>query len=306
VRTAAALTAALLLCAGPGFAGDCGIMGSIGWDVFVRPVVPSTLAITSDITLSLSFGNAHVFSRTSLSWLALEAAYLGLGLSFEGLSLSSGMRFDPCFSMYRLVMRSICCPFSVGVLVQLENTATPCDPPMYSLGLVLDLELWFAGCFWTRSLTGFGVWDVYALIDDRPETDITLAPGLGLWLEEQLLGLGYRGACFSADTLVLFTPPDAWPTWARFGAAYRWPDPVIELGARLWTLGLFAFDSAELRFHVEVLPVIFSSVTTFDLGGFVLQEVYLGVAFSGLEVYTRAVFDAIGLIVLVVGAQVNF
>jgi len=303
VRTAAALTAALLLCAGPGFADDCGFAGTVGWDVYVRPVVPSTLAITSDITLSLSFGGAHVFSRTSLSWLALEAAYLGLGLSFEGLLLTSGMRFDPCLSMYRLEIESTCCPFVIGGLIQLESTAAPCDPPMYSLGLVLDLELWFAGCFWTRSLTGFGVWDVYTLIDDRPETDITLAAGL--WLEEQLVGLGYQGACFSGDALALFTPPDLWPTWARFGAAYRWPDPVIELGARLWTLGLSAFESAELRFHIEVLPVIVSSVTTFDLGGFVLQEVYLGVALSGLEVYARAVFDTIGLIVLVVGAQVH-
>ncbi len=304
MRTAVVLTAALALLAGATLAEEPGIRGSLGWDVHVRPIPPATLDITSDITLSLSLGPAYVLSTTRLSWLALEGAYLELGYGFETFALSTGMRFDPCFSMYRLSVRSVCCPFSVGGLLQLENTAPLCDPPVYSMGFVLDMELWIGGCFWARSLTGFGAWDLYALIDDRHDTDIALAPGL--WLEEQLLGLGYRGACFSADVVMLFTPLDLWPTWTRYGAAYRWPDPLIEVGARLWTLGLFTFDAADLILRVDVSPVSLESITTFDLGGFVLQELYLGVAFSGIEVYTRSTFDAVGLIVLTVGVVLHF
>ncbi len=297
-----ATLAALVILVTGAMGEDCGFGGSLGLEFTFTPVPPAALDISTDITLSLTFGGAYLMSRTHLTWDGLEASWLTVGLHFEDLEFRSSMRFDPCFSMYRLEARGLCCPFSLGGLLILENLAPLCEPPDYTLGVALDLELSFSSGFWVRSLTGFGVWDLYYLVDDDVRTDIQAAPGW--WFEEQLIGLGLYGTCFFTDTWVLFT--DLGLSWWRVATSYRWTQPQVEVGARLWFLGLFAFTQADLVVAGHIEPVALESVTTFDLGGFLMQKLSIEVAFSGITIYARTHFDFSGLLQQVAGLELRF
>ncbi len=275
--------------------------GSLGFEVAFTPIPPATLDVTSAITLALAFGQAEVVSRTELSLAGLAAEHLTMGVNLDGVSLRSGMRFDPCFSKYWFEVRGGCCPLELGGLFLVENLADPCDPPLYTVGLVLDIGVAWRPGFFARSLTGFGVTDLYYLIDLDPATGLTAVPGW--WFEEELIHLGFTSVCFFVDSLVLFDPFGL--AWAELGAAYRYPDPEAELGARIRLNGSFGLDWAKLALGVRVPPVAIRLVTTFDLLGFVAQEVGVEVFFSWVRIYSRTQFDFSGLIQAVVGVELK-
>jgi len=261
-------------------------------------------ALTSSITLSLSFGRAEVISRTELSLAGLLAEHLTLGVMLDGVALRTGMRFDPCFSKYWFEVRGGCCPWEFGGLFLVENLAAPCDPPMYTVGIVLDMGVAWRPGFFARSLTGFGVTNLYYLIDLNPATELTAVPGV--WFEEELLHLGFTSLCFLADGMVLFNPFGL--DWFELGASYLYPDPAAELGirARLQVQGGFGLDWATLTLGVRVVPVAVRLVTAFNLSGFVFQEVWVEVSFSWVRIYSNTRFDFGGLIQAIVGVEVVF
>jgi len=275
--------------------------GSLGIEVAFTPS-SSSLDLASAVTLALACDRAEVISRTELSLTGLEAEHLMMGVDLDGIGLRSGMRFDPCFSKYWFEVRGGCCPWELGGLFLVENLAEACEPPDYTVGLVLDLGVaWHPG-FFARSLTGFGVTGLDHLLDDDPTTDLTAVSGV--WFEEELLHLGFTSACFRADSRVLLNPYGL--AWSELGASYIYPDPEAELGARIRLNGSFGLSWAKLFLGVRVPPVGIRLVTAFDLGGFVSQEVWVEVVFSWVRIHSRTQFDFGGLIQSTVGIELDF
>jgi hypothetical protein len=277
------------------------LSGSLGIEVAFTPIPPTTLDITSAITLDLSFGRANVTSRTELSLAGLVAQHLTMGVKLDGVGLRTGMRFDPCFSQYWFEVRGGWCPLELGGLFLVENLAPACQTPSYTVGIVLDLGVAWRPGFFGRSLTGFGVTGLYALVDADPATGLVAVPGI--WFEEQLIHLGFTSSWFLADSLVLFDPFGL--SWFEMGAAYIYPSPEAELGVRVRLDGGFGLDWAKLALGVKVPPVAVKLVTTFDLLGFVAQEVGVEVSFSWVRIYSRTEFDFTGLIQAVVGVELR-
>lgn len=273
--------------------------GTLGFSVTFTPV---PLSLTSEVTLGLTFGQAELVSRTELSLAGLVAQHLAVGVGFDGMGLLTGLRFDPCFSQYWFEVRGGCCPLELGGLFLVENLAQVCQTPNYTIGIVLDLGVAWRPGFFARSLTGFGVTNLYHLIDHDPATWLTAVPGV--WFEEELLHLGYAGTCFWGDALVVLDPFGL--AWFELGASYTYPDPEAELGARVRFLGTFALDWAKFFLGVKVPPVSVRLVTTFDLSGFVGQEVWFEVFFSWVRIYSRTTFDFSGLLQATVGMEVKF
>lgn len=285
----------------PAWSQSPGLSGSLGIEVAFTPT-PATLDVTSAVTLALTFGRAEVISRTELSLAGLVAQHLTMGVNLDGVGLRSGMRFDPCFSLYWFEVRGGCCPLELGGLFLVENLEDPCQTPDYTIGIVLDLGVAWRPGFFARSLTGFGVKDLYHLIDLDPATALTAVAGI--WFEEELLHFGFTSAWFRADAIVVFDPFGF--AWGEFGAAYLYPDPEAELGVRIRLTGTFGLSWAKLILGVRVAPVAVRLVTTFDLTGFVSQEVWVEVVFSWVRLYSRTRFDFTGLIQSVVGVELKF
>lgn len=278
------------------------LSGSLGIEVVFMPVPPATLDLSSAITLALALGRAEVISRTQLSIAGLVAEHLTMGVTLDGVALRTGMRFDPCFSKYWFEVRGGCCPLELGGLFLVENLTGPCDPPQYTVGIVLDIGVAWRPGFFARSLTGFGVTSLYHLIDLDPATELVAVPGV--WFEEELLHLGFTSACFRTDAMVLFDPSGL--AWLESGASYLYPDPEAELGVRVRLLGSFALDWARLMLGVRVPPVAVRLITAFNLSGFVSQDVWVEVAFSWVRIYSRTQFDFSGLIQAIVGVELLF
>lgn len=277
--------------------------GTLGFAVTFTSSPPPSLA--SEVTLGLSFGRAEFGSRTELSLLpgvGLVAHHLAVGVNLDGIVLRTGMRFNPCFSRYWFEVRGGCCPLELGGLFLVENLAPTCQTPNYTIGIVLDVGVAWRPGFFARSLTGFGVTNLYGLIDPDPATWPVAVPGV--WFEEALLHLGYVGCCFRADTVVLFDPFGL--ALFEAGGAYLYPDPEAELGARFRILGTFALDWARLFLGVRVPPVGVRLMTEFDLAGFVAQEVEVEVFFSWVRIYSRTRFDFGGFLQATVGIEVKF
>ncbi len=275
------------------------VSGSLGVEVAFTPIPPD---VTTAITLALSFGRAEVVSRTELSLAGVFAQHLAMGVNLDGIGLRTGMRFNPCFSRYWFEVRGGCCPLELGGLFLVENLAPACQTPNYTIGIVLDLGVAWRPGFFARSLIGFGVQDLYFLLDNDPGTWLTAVSFV--WFEEALLHLGYTSCCFRGDGLVLFDPFGL--KWFELGASYLYPNPEAELGARVRVLGTLALDWAKLQLGVRVPPVAVRLVTTFDLGGFVAQEVWVEVSFSWVRIYSRTQFNFGGLIQAVVGVELRF
>lgn len=275
--------------------------GTLGFAVTFTSLPPS---LTAEVTLGLSFGRAEFGSRTELSLLPVSfaAQHLVVGVNLDGIVLRTGMRFNPCFSRYWFEVRGGCCPLELGGLFLVENLASPCQTPDYTIGIVLDLGVAWRPGFFARSLIGFGVTNLYGLIDPNPATWLIAVPGVGF--EEALLHLGYVGCCFRADTVVLFDPSGL--ALFELGGAYLYPDPEAELGARVRILGTFTLDWARLFLGVRVPPVGVRLVTEFDLGGFVAQEVEVEVFFSWVRIYSRTRFDFNLVLTATVGVEVQF
>ncbi|MFH1609378.1 MAG: hypothetical protein ABID40_01955 [Candidatus Bipolaricaulota bacterium] len=277
------------------------LSGSLGMELVFTPLPPATLGVTSAITLALTFGRAEVVSRTEISIAGLVAEHLTMGVNLDGVGLRTGMRFDPCFSKYWFEVRGGCCPLELGGLFLVENLAPTCQTANFTIGIVLDLGLAWRPGFSMRSLTGFGVTNLYHLIDLDPATELTAVPGW--WFEENLVYLGFTSACFLVESVILFDPFGL--AWGEFGAAYRYPDPEAELGARIRLNGSFGLDWAKLSLGVRVPPVAVKLVTTFDLMGFVAQEVWVEVFFSWVRIYSKTQFDFSGLIRAIVGVELR-
>lgn len=278
------------------------LAGVFGIELTFTPVPPATLEVDTAIVLSLSFAGAEVTSRTQLSLDGLVAEHITMGVNLDGIVLRTGMRFDPCFSLYWFEVRGGCCPFDLGALFLVENLAGACQTPDYTIGVVLDLGMRTDLGLAVRSLTGFGVRDLYHLIDDDPTTDIAAVPGW--WFEEELVSLSFTTSCFRADSVLLFDPVGF--AWGQFVAAYRFPSPEVEMGAGVRLDAGLALDWAELFLGLAIDPVTLRSATTFDLLGFVAQEVEVSVAFSGVRLYSRTRFDFTGLLQEVIGFTLTF
>ncbi len=277
------------------------LSGSLGMELVFTPLPLATLDIASAITLALTFGRAEVISRTELSIAGLVAQHLTMGVNLDGVGLRTGMRFDPCFSQYWFEVRGGCCPLELGGMFLVENLAPTCQTQSWTIGIVLDLGLAWRPGFSVRNLTGFGVTNLYHLIDLDPATALTAVPGW--WFEENLVYLGFTSTCFLVETVILFDPGGL--AWGEFGAAYRYPDPAAELGARIRLNRGFGLDWARLTLGVRVPPVAVKLATTFNLLGFVAQEVGVEVFFSWVRIYSQTQFDFSGLIRAAVGFELR-
>ncbi len=299
----------LVLLGGALAAAQTGPVGTLGVAVTFTSSTPPSL--TSEVTLGLSFGRAEFGSRTELSLLpgvSFVAEHLAVGVNLDGIGLRTGMRFNPCFSRYWFEVRGGCCPLELGGLFLVENLALACQTPNYTIGIVLDLGVAWRPGFFARSLIGFGVTNLYGLIDPYPATWLIAVPGV--WFEEALLQAGYTSCCFRGDGLVLFDP---WGlAWFELGASYLYPNPEAELGARVRIARTsllplnYTLDWARLFLGVRVPPVGVRLMTEFDLGGFVAQEVEVEVFFSWVRIYSRTRFDFGGFLQATVGIEVRF
>ncbi len=281
---------------------DCTFSGVLGMEFAFIPTPPATLEVETTITLGLSFAGASVESRTVLSLEGLEAEHIQFGVELGGVTLTTAMRFDPCFSKYWFEVRGGCCPFDLGALFLVENLAPPCQTPDFTVGIVLDLGLSFDSGFFVRSLTGFGVEALYHLIDEDPATDLLAVPGW--WFEEELLHLGFATDCLRTESIFAFD--ELGFSWAQFYASYTWQEPVIEIGARVWLSSAFAFDRADFILGFSIDPVSLRSVTSFDWMGFLSQEIDISIEFSGIRLYSRTLFDFTGLISVTIGFELSF
>jgi len=298
--------ALLFLACGIGVMGlaqeGCELSGALGVELTFTPVPPASLSVDTAITSSLSFAGASVESRTVISLDGLESEHMRFAIDLDGVTLATGMRFDPCFSRYWFEVRGGCCPFDLGALLLVENLAAACQTPNFTVGIVLDLGLAFDPGFFVRSITGFGVEDLYHLIDEYPQTDVTAVSGW--WFREELINVGFASQCLRTESLFSFD--ELGFAWAQLHASYMWAEPAAQLGARLWIDSTFAFSQADLILRVTIDPVELRSVTSLDSLGFLSQEIDISISFSGVKLYSRTSFDFTGLLSEVIGFELSF
>jgi len=70
--------------------------------------------------------------------------------------------------------------------------------------------------------------------------------------------------------------------------------------------GSFLFAEERIGVDAFIDPVTFKSLTTFDAFGFAGECVFASVCFSGVELHTRADFDATGLQLVSFGFEFAF
>ncbi|KUK26856.1 MAG: hypothetical protein XD60_0940 [Acetothermia bacterium 64_32] len=278
-----------------------GLGGSLGVEFTVTPIAPASLDVDTAITASLSFAGASVESRTVISLAGLESEHLRLALDLDGVTLATGMQFDPCFSRYWFEVRGGCCPVELGALFLVENLAPACQTPSFTVGMALDFGLTFDPLF-IRSITGFGVEDLYHLIDEYPETELTAVSGW--WFSEELISVGFATQCLHAESI--FVLNELGFSWAQLNASYTWPDAGIQLGTRVWIDSSFAFSQGDLILKVTIDPVELRSVTSMNFSGFLGQRIDISITFSGIKLYSRTSFTFAGLISEVLGFELSF
>ncbi len=284
----------------PGWAQEPSFSGSLGMDFLFLPGNPPSM--DAAFTLTMDVGKGGMKSTTVLSLAGLEAEYLWIWLNFQGITLKSGLTFDPCFSRWALNVSGGCCPFFLGGWFFLGNLAPACQTPNYTIGLVLDFGVGGEPGFLARSLTGFGVKDLYHLIDEDPWTDVTLVPGW--FFEEELLHFAWSGDCWRFYTTWMFT----WMGlgFGELGVSYRFSQPLVELGASLHIDSSFSLAWAKLYLGVAVDPVSVYSATAFDFFGLEWEEIGIKVNFSQVLIYSATRFDLSGLVWIRVGFELKF
>jgi len=264
--------ALLFLACGIGVMGlaqeGCELSGALGVELTFTPVPPASLSVDTAITSSLSFAGASVESRTVISLDGLESEHMRFAIDLDGVTLATGMRFDPCFSRYWFEVRGGCCPFDLGALLLVENLAEACQTPDFTVGIVLDLGLAFDPGFFVRS------------------------------------NVGFASQCLRTESLFSFD--ELGFAWAQLHASYMWAEPAAQLGARLWIDSTFAFSQADLILRVTIDPVELRSVTSLDSLGFLSQEIDISISFSGVKLYSRTSFDFTGLLSEVIGFELSF
>ncbi|MBC7318039.1 hypothetical protein H5T57_02140 [Candidatus Bipolaricaulota bacterium] len=292
--------AAVLALALPLFAQEPSFSGTVGMDFRFAPDTP--LSVDAAFTLTMDVGKGGMKSTTILSLTGLEAEHLWMWLDFEGITLKTGLTFDPCFSRWTLALSGGCCPFFLGGWFFLGNLAPACQPPDYTIGLILDFGVGGEPGFLARSLVGFGVTDLSFLIDEDPWTDVTLVPGW--YFEEALLHFAWTGDCWRLYTTWSFTY--AGLGFGELGVSYRFLQPVVELGATLRLDSSFALDWVKLYLGVTVDPVSLYSATAFDFSGLLWQEIGIKIQFSQVLIYSATQFDLSGLRWFRVGFELKF
>jgi hypothetical protein len=120
----------------PASAQELSFSGTMGMDFLFAPSSP--LSMQAALTLTMDVGKGGVTSHTTLSLSGLEAEHLWLWLNFQGVTLKTGLTFDPCFSRWSLSASGGCCPFFLGGWFFLGNLAPACQPPNYTIGVILD------------------------------------------------------------------------------------------------------------------------------------------------------------------------
>jgi hypothetical protein len=284
----------------PASAQKLSFSGTMGMDFLFAPSSP--LSMQAALTLTMDVGKGGVTSHTTLSLSGLEAEHLWLWLNFQGVTLKTGLTFDPCFSRWSLSASGGCCPFFLGGWFFLGNLAPACQPPNYTIGVILDFGAGGEPGFLARSLTGFGVKDLEYLIDNDPWTEVTLVPGW--YFEEELLQFAWSADCWRLYTTWMFTY--AGLGFGELGVSYRFSQPVVELGAYLRINGSFALDWAKLQLGVTVDPVSVYSATAFDFFGLKWEEIGLKIQFSQVLIYSVTRFDLSGLNWIKVGFELKF
>lgn len=276
--------------------------GSVGMDFRFAPDTPFTM--DTALTLRMDMGKGGMESRTILSLSGLEAEHLWLWLKFPtvGVTLKTGLTFDPCFSRWALGVSGGCCPFFLGGWFYLGNLAPVCQTPNYTIGLALDFGIGGEPGFLARSLLGFGVTELYSFIDDDPWTDVILVPGW--YFEEALFHIVWSSPCWRLHTTWRFTY--AGLGFGELGVRYRFPEPIVELGAVLRLNSGLALDWAALRLAVTIDPVSVYSTTAFSFIGFLWQEVGLRIQFSQVLLYSATRFDLGGLSWVRLGFELRF
>ncbi len=276
--------------------------GRVGMDLLFQPDTPFT--VDTALTLAMNMDRGGVESRTVLSLAGLEAEYLWFWLKFPevGVTLKTGLTFDPCFSRWALSVHGGCCPFFFGAWFYLGNLAPVCQTPSFTIGLVLDFGLGGEPGFLARSLLGFGVQNIHALIDDDPWTDVILVPGW--YFEEALFHLAWSAECWRLYTTWMFSY--AGLGFGELGLAYRFLQPLVEISAMLRLNSAFNLDLVKLGLAVTISPVSVYSATAFNFTGFLWQEVGLRVEFSQVLLYSATRFDLAGLEWVRFGFELRF
>lgn len=274
--------------------------GSIGMDFLFAP--DTTLTMQAGLTLTMDVGKGGVKSHTILSLTGLEAEHLWFWLNFQGVTLKSGLVFDPCFSQWSLSVSGGCCPFFLGGWFFLGNLAPACQTPNYTIGLIVELGAGGEPGFLALSLTGFGVQGLEYLIDDDPWTDVVLVPGW--YFEEELLHFAWSGECWRLYTTWMFTY--AGLGFGELGVGYQFSQPIVDLGASLRINSTFSLDWAKLQLGVTVDPVSVYSATAFDFFGLKWEEIGLKIQFSQVLIYSSTRFDLGGLEWVKVGFELRF
>lgn len=287
----------------PGLAQELSLSGSVGMDFFFTPDTP--LSVDTAFTLAMDVGKSGLRSTTVLSLAGLEAEHLWVWLNFQDITLKSGLTFDPCFSRWALAVSGGCCPFFLGGWFFLGNLASACQTPSYTIGLILDFGVGGEPGFLARSLTGFGVKNLYALIDGDPWTEVVLVPGW--YFEEALLHFAWSGGCWRLYTTWMFNYMGL--DFGEFSASYRFAEPTVELSASLHLDSTFSLSWAKLQLGVTVDPVSVYSATAFNffgLAGLAWEEIGIKVQFSQVLIYSATRFDLFGLRWIRVGFELRF
>ncbi|MGQ9700439.1 MAG: hypothetical protein ACUVQS_05210 [Candidatus Bipolaricaulaceae bacterium] len=284
----------------PVLAQEPSFIGAVGMEFRFAPGTP--LSVDAAFTLTMDMERGGVRSTTILSLAGLEAEHLWLWLNFQGITLKSGLTFDPCFSRWTLAVRGGCCPFFLGGWFLLGNLSSACQTPNYTIGLILDFGVGGEPGFLARSLTGFGVKNLYALLDGDPWTEVVLVSGW--YFEEALLHFAWSGDCWRLYTTWMFKYTGF--DFGEFSASYRFAEPTVELSASLHLDSTFSLSWAKLQLGVTVDPVSVYSATAFNFSGLVWEEIGIKVQFSQVLIYSATSFDLSGLRWIRVGFELRF
>ncbi|MCS7240004.1 MAG: hypothetical protein NZ651_02000 [Candidatus Bipolaricaulota bacterium] len=281
-------------------AQEISFSGAVGMDFLFTPA--SSFSMQSALTLTMDVGKGGVKSQTILSLTGLEAEHLWLWLNFQGVTLKSGLTFDPCFSRWTLSASGGCCAFFLGGTFLLGNLAHICQTPDYTIGLILEFGVGGEPGFLARSLTGFGVSGLYALIDGDPWTDVTLVPGW--FFEEELLHFVWSTQCLRVYTTWMFAYTGL--GFGELGVNYRFTQPIVDLGAALRFNSTLSLAWAKLYLGVSVDPVSVYSATAFNFSGLLWEEIGIKIQFSQVLIYSTTRFDLSGLDWIAVGFELKF
>ncbi len=139
-------------------------------------------------------------------------------------------------------------------------------------------------------------------------TSMTLDGGFAIAGLDFILDLWIDVVRFTSHTtFVEATPPAPIPIvfgGQSFAVSFEICGVVVTSGT--YFDGSFLFAEETIAIEAFFDPVTFTSLTTFDAGGFAEECVYAGVTFCGVSLHTRANFDATGIQLVSFGFELTF